>query len=299
MGFNVNGGYGRIEADALASARTQGNTIVVCPSSSPAYNKLVQAFGSLADPLGNLRFAQSINDALNFVESGRGDIIYIAEGGYNEIVTINKSDLTIVGLGGAGATYIAPSTTNAIAVTITDSSDISFKNIGFEGNGTGGGLLISGDCSRVRVIDCKAEGGAFGIKLNSTAAGSVSDTRIINSEIAWTLVGIHFAVSGGGDPVTQTRIEGNLFHNNENDCILVDTVHSADIFVVSNTFSALEDGSAPSNTYIDASVTNTTGIVTKNSFAYATNSDSVFVIASGVKWVANATEAGITTARPS
>jgi hypothetical protein len=225
-----------------------------------------------------------------------GDTIYIAPGSYDEQVTVSKAKLTLVGAGNRGTVAVAPSASNPTAVKVTV-DDVTLINIGCEGDGTGGGLHLQGDVDRFRAYGCKIEGGAFAAKLESTASGAVSDTRFDDCEFAWTGTAIHFVVTGGGDPVTQTYIKKCLFHNYTAAAINVDTTHTADLWVEDCFFGRQEDGTEPTD-YILANVASTTGFFSGNMFATATNATGVLTIASGVIWSANATEAGWSTARP-
>lgn len=225
-----------------------------------------------------------------------GDTIYIAAGSYDEEVTIAKAGLTLVGAANRGSVGIAPTATNATAMTI-NANGVTLVNVGCEGDGTGGGLHVEGNIRRFRAFGCKIEGGTFAAKLESTAAGSVGDTRFEDCEFAWTGTALHFVVSGAGDPVTQTYLRNCLFHNYTAAGINVDTVHTADLWVEDCFFARQEDGTEPTD-YVLASVASTTGFFSGNRFATATNAAAVLTIAAGVIWAANATEAGWSTARP-
>jgi hypothetical protein len=76
-----------------------------------------------------------------------GDVILIAPGAYDESVTIARTggitgtlnNLVLYGYGGRGAAFIAPTTTNAVAVT-NHADDVTIINVGLDGDGTGAGL---------------------------------------------------------------------------------------------------------------------------------------------------------------
>lgn len=225
-----------------------------------------------------------------------GDTIYIAPGSYDEQITVSKTKLTLVGAGNRGTVAVAPSASNPTPIKVT-ADDVTIINVGCEGDGTGGGLHLQGDVDRFRAYGCKLEGGAFAAKLESTAAGSVSDTRFDDCEFAWTGKGLHFVVTGGGDPVTQTYVKNCLLHNYTTAGIHVDTTHTADLWVEDCFFGRQEDGTEPTD-YVLADVASTTGFFSGNRFATATNDTAVLTIAAGVIWAANATEAGWSTARP-
>jgi nitrous oxidase accessory protein NosD len=257
----------------------------------------VNPFGAVR----HVRSGETLQTAI--VDAAAGDVIYVDPGEYDEEITITKSNITVVAVGGRGAVAIAPSAADPVAVTIDGSAarrtDVTLVNLGLEGDGTGGGLHIKGDVRRVRVYGCKIEGGAFGAKLESTAAGALADNRFEGCEFAFTTTAVHIDVSGGGDPVTQTLIRNSLLHNFSGRGVFVDTTHTADLWLEDNVFAAQEDGTAPSDEWIKADVASTTGLVTGNRFAIATNAIADLALAAGVLWSANATEAGWSTARPS
>ena len=87
-----------------------------------------------------------------------GDLLSIAPGEYDEVVTLAAADVKIgmEAVGGPGSVYIKPSAADSIALT-NNGSDNYFINIGMEGNGTGGGFLNSG--LRCRTFGGKYEGG--------------------------------------------------------------------------------------------------------------------------------------------
>ena len=246
------------------------------------------------DGLSWERSFATIGEALTTASAG--DKIYIASGSYDESVTVATANLTLIGSGNRGSVAIAPTASNPTALTI-NADDVTIYNIGCEGDGTGGGIHLEGDVDRFRAYECKLEGGAFAAKLESTASGAVSDTRFEDCEFAWTTTAVHFVVSGGGDPVTQTYLKKCLLHNYSTAGINVDTTHTADLWVEDCTFGRQEDGTEPTD-YVLANVASTTGFFTGNRFATATNDTAVLTIAAGVIWAANATEAGWSTARP-
>lgn len=254
--------------------------------------RIVDPTNTLPDLSGDFRY-DTIQGAVDAATAG--DTIFIAPGAYDEAVTVSKG-LILQGVGRRGVIGIAPSTTNASALTVTG-DNVTIINLGCEGDGTGAGLHLQGDVDRFRAYSSKLEGGAAAVKLESTAAGAVSDTLFEDCELCWSGKGVHFAVSGGGDPVTQTRIVRCHFHNLTTAGIHVDTVHTADLWVLDSVFANQEDATAPTD-YVLANVASTTGLFSGNRFATATNATGVLTIATGVIWAANATEAGWSTARP-
>jgi hypothetical protein len=249
--------------------------------------------GSSADGTSWGSAFASVQGAVNVAAAG--DVIAIGPGSYDEAVTIDVSDVVLYGLGGAGAVAVAPSATNAVAITVSGSaasrtSGVTLINVGGEGNGTGGGLHVVGNIRRFRATGCKFEGGAYAVTLESTAAGSVGDTKLVGCELAWTTSALSLTASGGGDPVTQTLVQGCLFHNFTTDGIVNSVSHSADVWVIGNVFANQEDGTEPTQ-YLDLAVASTTGLVAGNMFATTVIAAAKLGIATGVMFVNNRTEA--------
>lgn len=213
-----------------------------------------------------------------------GDRILIAPGDYAEAVTITKDNLTFIGQGSRGSVSVAPGG-NGIAWLIDGTTaagrveEVRFINIGGEGAGTGGGLHVKGNIRRLRFEACKFEGGAFGVKLESTAAGSVGDLVFRDCEFAWTTTGLSILSSGGGDPVTQVLVDYSWFHNCSADAIKSTVTAPANLWINATRFDDNEAGTAPTGLYIDAQVANTSGTVTGCSFPVAVNGGKVLVAA--------------------
>lgn len=211
-----------------------------------------------------------------------GDRIIIAPGDYAEAVTITKDNITLLGTGARGAVAIAPGG-NGIAVLIdgTDArvEEVHLVNIGGEGAGTGGGLHVKGNIRRLRFTACKFEGGAFGAKLESTAAGSVGDVIFRDCEFCWTTTGVSVLSSGGGDPVTQVNFEDCWLHNCSADGIKSTVSAPTNLRIKGCTFDDDEAGTAPTGKYVDAQVAGTSGILAGCYFPAAVNGAKVLVAA--------------------
>lgn len=245
--------------------------------------------GANAPIFGNL--IPTIQQALNLMVPR--DILFIGPGEYDEAVVmpIGLDNITIIGAGNVGEIFIAPSIVNGIAMLIEGSSanrssDITLVNIGLEGNGTGGGLHVKGNIRRVRIQSSKCEGGIFAIKLESTAAGSIGDTRIENCELTFTETALHILASGGGDPVTQTRILNCLLDNYSSRGIFVDTSPVHDLWIHNNRFCRQENDSEPTNEYILASVATSSGNIAGNSFPAVAASGKI-ALAAGMRRCGN------------
>lgn len=225
-----------------------------------------------------------------------GDIIFIAPGSYDEQVVITKNNLTIVGVVGRGAVGIAPAAADAKAILIDGTlgariQGVTLINIGGEGNGTGGGLYIKGDIRRIRTYGCKFEGGAFGAKLESTAQGSVGDLILDDVELAWTTTALHITGSGGGDPVTNVYVRDSLLHNYDTG-VLNDATFTSDLWVKKCLFARKESGVVPANHFVNI-MAGASGIFADNDFDHDTMAVAKMVIPTAIRWVRNATEAGI------
>lgn len=225
----------------------------------------------------------TINGAL--AAAVANDVILVAPGDYDEAVVITKDNITIKGAGSRGSVAVAPSASNAIAILIdgTTSSgrveEVHLENIGGEGNGTGGGLHVKGNIRRIRAKGCKFEGGAFAGKLESTAAGSVADCSFEDCEFAWATTGLAILSSGGGDPVTQTRLAECWFHNTTADGLKSTVSAPANLWLHACRFDDDEAGTAPTGLYVDAQVAGTSGTLTGCYFPVAVNGAKVLVAA--------------------
>jgi polygalacturonase len=233
--------------------------------------------------------------------SSPGDVILIAPGSYDETVTVNVAKLTFIGLGGRGAAFIEPSAAGAEGMQITGVDDVTLINLGIDGDDTADYALNVNDVSRFRAFGCKFELGSGtgpAVLLNGTATGQVGDALFRDCEFAWAGTGVQFDDSAYGYP-TQIFIDACRFHNLTTAGLgLASGGGVLNLHVTDCVFDNLEDGTAPTD-YVKVDRSGDTGIFSGNRFATATNAASVLTIATGIKWVSNATEAGWSTARPS
>lgn len=240
------------------------------------------------------------------------DVILIVAGSYDEAVVIPRTidGLTLVGLGNLGVVGIAPSTAGAIGLTY-HADDVTLINVGVAGESTATHALF-GSGSRFRAYNCKIEGvdtsgSAWGFGPGTVAQvaaqtrGNSGDIKCVNCEFAWSKNGIEFIASDYGVP-TQVEIINPLFHNIDGTEML-GTPGAFGIGSVRNLeclfgcFDNMEDGTKPSD-FININTAFDTGIFRGNAFALATNASADLKIGAGIKWVANYTEAGSSTARP-
>lgn len=274
----VNGNGGPIPVGGVLSL---GSVRVVDPATAASNNDI----------------AETIQDAVDGADEG--DVILLAPGGYDETVTVATPGLVFVGLGGRGQTFIEPSTAGAEGMQIAGVDDVTLVNLGVAGEGTADYALNLNDVSRFRGYGCKFEGIDAGpaVLLDGTATGQVGDALFRDCEFCWSDVGILGNDSVYGFP-TQVFLDVCRFHN-------ITTAHISDgdasivnLQVSDCIHDNAEDGTAPT-TYVSVDGAASTGIFSGNRYAFATNSNTKFVIAAGILWVANATEAGWTAARPS
>lgn len=147
-----------------------------------------------------------------------GQTVMFGPGEYDEALTISRaqSKLTLIGAGGRGSVFIAPSAANSRALTNL-ADDVTIDNVGCDGDGTGGGLLNYG--RRFRAYRSKFEGGADAIKLTlGTVAqiaalthGKGDDTLFEDCEIAWATNGVLLTASDYG-ALTQAFFKKCYFH---------------------------------------------------------------------------------------
>ena len=245
----------------------------------------------------------SFTKAIERATAGRGDQVHARPGDYDEAeIDVNKADLAIIGHGANGAVGITPSSgINGMKIT---ANDVVLQNIRIEGvNDSDYGLSIGNPTTEVlgvRVYGCLLRNGTHASNPAVLVVGA-GDLYIVGCDIAWAAQGIVFK-AGVGFP-TQIFIKSNHFHNLTATHISkgelgvgFDLVFNVNI--IGNTFDNLEDGTVPSVGYIQLDRANSTGLITGNAFATATNASANVIIASNIMYVANYTEAGITAARP-
>lgn len=235
-----------------------------------------------------------------------GDLILLTPGAYVENVVIpeQKPGLTLVSAGDRQSATIVPE--DGVPLTINGSST-RLIGLGLEASGTDMALAVVAD--RVRAARCKIEGGALGLDIipRSVAAGGHggSDCLFEDCEFAWSTRAVRLRGSDYG-AATQIKFRRCIFGN-------IETAHFAeavgpsgaagvtfrDLLVEDCVMMRAEDGTAPTK-FINLNADNAnTGLFTGNRIAFATNEADVIALPSGVLWVANFTEAGVTAARPS
>lgn len=237
--------------------------------------------------------------------------------GYPETVTIsrpldaNAGSILMVGCGPRGSVFIDPSTEDAAGMLV-HRDDVTLINMGVaaEDDTSAAALTVTG--SRFRAYGCKFEGGADQVIIGpGTVAQEAAGTRgvgadglLYDCEVCWGTDGIVVQASDYG-AVTQWLFEKCRFHNLTTNCI-VESVNggSADIvyrnLVLKNCwFDDLEDGTAPTNAYIDLNGDNAnTGQLFQCWFPQAANGGKV-LLSTAMHCVGVFFTGGISTGQPS
>lgn len=292
----------------------QGQVLVGSSGALPmsfGTSRFVSTLGS--DQLDGLSTTSPYRTVQKAINSSRsGDVIYIASGSYNESVQLSfaNSYLTLIGLGPQGSVAIAPSTSATHALTFNGNGLVCI-NIDFAVTDAAT-YSVSGTGSACRFYNCKFEGGvtsgaAFnwgpGSNANVVAhlAGRGGDLMLIDCEFAWTFNGATFSASDFGQ-ATEIYMKDCWFHDTSNVSLLgvpgafgIGAV--GDLTVRDCVFSRAEDGTKPSD-YVKVDDALDVGSFSGNRFALATNAAADLKIGAKVFWMANATEAGWSTARP-
>src|SRR3990167_8185406 len=224
-----------------------------------------------------------------------------AEG--NLIIPATLSNITLIGAGGRGACYIEPSAAGDEGLQVL-ASDVTLINVGVAGGSSASyALNVKGNAAakngkRFRAFGCKFEGPTGTVVLlNGDANYNASDALFSDCEFAWGGSGILFDDSGYGYP-TQIFIERCKFHNLTAVGVgLAASGGVTNLILTDSVFDNQEDGTPPTD-YIKVDRSGDTGVVSGCRFATATNATGVLTIAARIMWMANATEAGWSTARP-
>lgn len=272
-----------------------------------------QVIEGASSPFGAERYVDTGATIQAVIDGAQaGDTIYIRPGEYDEAVTIAKakSNLTLVGLGNRGSVFIAPSTSNATALTV-EADDVTIVNVGCDGDGTGSGLLNRG--RRTRVFGSKIEGGTVGLKLTlgtdaqitAGTHGKGDDLWVVDCEIAYNTKGVELVCTDYG-AVTSVRFRDCVFHDNSaadfeesNGSGGSAGVRFRDLDIGDCTFLRLQDDGAEPTAYILLNDDNAnTGVVHGCRFPSAINGGKNLV-STAVKWVGNLHTGGISTAQPS
>jgi hypothetical protein len=236
-----------------------------------------------------------------------GDRIIVAPGDYDETVTITKDNITIIGAGPRASVAIAPTTTNANAIVVDGTTaggrveEVYLVNLNGDADGTGAGLYLKGNIRRFRAQGCKFEAAdttGKAVRLDNTSGVSVGDVILRDCEICWAQTGVSIEISAGGEQTTQLWIEDCLFHNLTANHIINATGSTAGVGIHGCRFLTLDDGTAPTGTYVDLRAGTTTGLISGCYFPAAINGGKVLVD-TGVVVVGCYFTGGINTTAPS
>lgn len=232
-----------------------------------------------------------------------GDVAFLGPQGYDEgnlVIPEGLDNITLIGAGNRGSCFIeAPVTTDEGLQVLADG--VTLINVGVAGGATGDYSLKIGSNSispaRFRAFQCKFEGNESVNPAAQVLIQGAGDIILEDCEIAWGVNGIIGDANLDGFP-TEIVIRNCWFHD-------LTTVHvgiaSADhwvnLWLRDNYFDRSEAGTAPTD-FILLSDNANIGVITGNRFANATNQAAVITIGTGLLYMANATEAGWSTARP-
>lgn len=289
--------YGAI-AKALPYLGPQGKAFFVAGTANDYYGDFQHFFP--ADSDGVERVHSTISSAVTAATAGRGDVIFIAPGSYDETVTVSKADLTFVGLGGRGAAFIATTTAGAEGMNVT-ANDVTLINLGIEAENTADyALNVFG--ARFRAERCKFEGPTADVVrvgpdtvANGAASGvrTGADALFDDCEFAWGGTGLEIVSSDYG-ACTELYLRNCRFHDNtvahigENDAGVVGA--GKGIVIKECLFQVGSDGVAPTD-WIDFNSAGSTGIICGNYFEDNTFDSATIQLAAGVLFVGNWAEA--------
>lgn len=233
-----------------------------------------------------------------------GDTIMLQPGIYNETVTIDLDNITLIGLGNVLNTIVGyeyGGTASADSALIVNGKNCRVINIDFSGGATASyGVEIVGD--GFQAYGCKFEmqndvGVAMKFSPTAVAGSTASIATIADSEFAWAETGIQTDIDTSS--TTQVKIINCQFNNCSVECIGEANADSVrNLVVQSCTFDAMEDGTAPSAGYIYMSGNSSTGIVTQCAFPTSLTGGENSV-GTGIIWVCNYHTDGISNAQPS
>jgi hypothetical protein len=226
------------------------------------------------------------------------DVIMLGPGTLEEgDLVIDTNNITIIGTGNRGECSIAPSGAAQNGLDVK-STGVTLVNVDV-GQGSAGtyackaGFETTASLNRFTAIACKFEGNGIGLHLHG-----MSDVLLDDIELAFAANGIVLQSNSHGF-CTEVYVRNSRFHN-------LSTAHIAhfaaaqqvdNLDVRDCVFERDESGVAPTK-FINLSDNANHGCFSGNRFANATNQAAVLTIGTGILWMANATEAGWSTARP-
>jgi len=225
--------------------------------------------------------------------AGANGVCYVApkSGGYAENIVVPYANQKLIGLDGPGAVYNEAASGVGLYCA---KDDFTMINVGQKGTTYSVQLHA---CARPRILHSKLEGGDIQVLMTGSDSAQVADAWIGYNELCWGAKGIHYDNSSYGYP-TQIRQFGNLFHNLTTDHLGIEAAGLVvDLWHYNNVHARDESGNAPTD-FILLSDNGNIGVIAGNHFQHPTNEAAVLTIGTGLKWGANSTEAGWSTARP-
>lgn len=249
-------------------------------------------FGKQVDTLSALLAIMEPNDVAFL-----GPQAY-AEG--NLVIPATLTGITLIGTGGRGASYIEPANTGDEGLQVL-ADDVTLINLGVASGATADYALKIGNTTvspaRFRAYQCKFEGNESANPAAQVLLQGCGDIIFEDCEFAWGVNGVIGDANNDGFP-TQVLLRNCWFHDLTTVHVGIAAAdHFVDLWLRDNYFDRDEAGAAPTD-FILLSDNANTGVITGNRFANATNEAAVITIGTGLIYMANATEAGWSTARP-
>lgn len=208
-------------------------------------------------------------------------------------------EITLIGAGAQGDMWVNTGVAGDEGLQVL-ANYTTLINFGIGGGSSSDYALNVQAVEGFRAFHCKFEGpDGTCVLFDGTASAQCSFARVYNCEIAFCGSGILFDNSGFGFP-TEIDIRDCLFHDQTVVCIGDGPTGGGvlGLWVKDSQFETAEDGTEPTD-FVKVDRVGDTGSFSGNRFAIATNDTAKLTIAAGVHWMANATEAGWSTARPS
>lgn len=243
----------------------------------------------------------TIADALSSLLPG--DALVLGPQGFQEddlVLPATAGQNIIVGMGGRGACYIEAQAVGANGLNIL-ADDVTIVNVGFASEATADYSVKLGDANtspaRLRMYQCKLEGNEGANPGGQLVLCGSGDVIIEDCEFTWGVNGIIGLANLSGFP-TQTLLRRCWFHDLTTVHIGVEAAsHFVELWVEECRFDLDESGTPPTD-FILLSDNANIGSISGCRFANPTNDTAVITIGTGMLYMANATEAGWSTARP-
>lgn len=214
----------------------------------------------------------------------------------NLSIPATKTNLTIIGAGNRGASYIQPSVAASQGLEVL-ADDVTLINVGVSDSSGGTYALSVGSASvspdRFRAYGCKFEGSSIGCRLYGAG-----DVLLEDCEFAWAPTGVQLRANLVGFN-TEIYIRNSRFHNYLTVGVgeFANAQQVNNLLLADNYFERQEDGTAGTDDILLQHNGNT-GLITGNRFPRATNGTGFITIGTGLIYNPNGTEAGWSTARP-